>query len=121
MIQKNDEIPFLTPHLLTISAGYETKRFNTSVLARFTGVTRIKPGQGKNIQLPETGVAYNNVNALKSYWVLDISSNYKLTTKTTLFATLNNILNTQYIVANLPQGYRPGMPIAMMTGVKVNF
>ena len=121
LIQKNDEIPFLTPHLLTISAGYETKRFNTSVLARFTGVTRIKPGQGKNIQLPETGVAYNNVNALKSYWVLDISSNYKLTTKTTLFATLNNILNTQYIVANLPQGYRPGMPIAMMTGVKVNF
>ena len=121
LIQKNDWIPFLTPHLLTVSAGFETNRFNTTVLARFTGLTRIKPGQGNNIQTPENGVAYNNVNALKSYWVVDISSNYKITAKATLFATLNNALNTTYIVANLPQGYRPGMPIAITTGVKISF
>jgi Fe(3+) dicitrate transport protein len=119
VIQKNDWIPFLTPHLLTVSGGFETNRFNTTVLARFTGLTRIKPGQGNNIQTPETGVAYNNVNALKSYWVIDISSNYKINAKATLFATLNNALNTTYIVANLPQGHRPGMPIAVMTGVKI--
>ena len=121
LIQKNDWIPFLTPHLLTISAGFETNRFNTTALSRYTGITRIKPGQGNNIQTPQKDVAYNNVNALKAYWVIDISSNYKISTKTTLFATLNNALNTTYIVANLPQGYRPGMPIAVMTGVKVNF
>ncbi|NBX12174.1 MAG: TonB-dependent receptor, partial [Chitinophagaceae bacterium] len=114
LIQKNDWIPFLTPHLFTISAGVETNRFNTTVLARFTGLTRIKPGQGNNIQTPQKGVPYNNVNALNSYWVIDISSNYKINAKATLFATLNNALNTTYIVANLPQGYRPGMPIAIM-------
>jgi Fe(3+) dicitrate transport protein len=121
LIQKNDWIPFLTPHLLTISAGFETNRFNATALARFTGLTRIKPGQGNNIQTPENGVAYNNVNALKSYWVVDISSNYKITAKATLFATLNNALNTTYIVANLPQGYRPGMPIAILAGIKISF
>ncbi|NDB53932.1 MAG: TonB-dependent receptor, partial [Chitinophagaceae bacterium] len=66
LIQKNDWIPFLTPHLLTISAGVETNRFNSTVLARFTGLTRIKPGQGNNIQTPQKGVPYNNVNALNS-------------------------------------------------------
>jgi Fe(3+) dicitrate transport protein len=121
LIQKNDWIPFLTPHLLTISAGFESTRFNTTLLARFTGLTRIKPGQGNDIQIPKKDVAYNNVNALKSYWVIDISSNYKINPSVTLFATLNNILNTAYIVANLPQGYRPGMPIAVMTGIKINF
>ncbi|MGA1379786.1 MAG: TonB-dependent receptor family protein [Chitinophagaceae bacterium] len=121
LIQKNDRIPFLTPHLLTVSAGFETNRFNSTVLARFTGLTRIKPGQDNNIQTPENGIAHNNVNALNSYWVIDISSNYKINAKATLFATLNNVLNATYIVANLPQGYRPGMPIAVMTGVKVNF
>lgn len=119
LIQKNDWIPFLTPHLLTISGGFETNRFNTTVLARYTSITRIKPGQGNNIQTPQKDVAYNNVNALKAYWVIDISSNFKINAKTTLFATLNNVLNTTYIVANLPQGYRPGMPIAVMTGVKI--
>ena len=119
LIQKNDWIPFLTPHLFTISAGVETNRFNTTVLARFTGLTRIKPGQGNNIQTPQKGVPYNNVNALNSYWVIDISSNYKINAKATFFATLNNVLNSTYIVANLPQGYRPGMPIAVMTGVKI--
>jgi Fe(3+) dicitrate transport protein len=119
-INKGDLIPFITPHLFTTSLGFENKKFNATLIARYTGETRVKPGQG-DIIVPEENIRYNNVNALKGFLIMDLSSNYSLNKVFTAFTTINNITNSKAIVANLPQGYRPNMPLSFNLGLKANF
>jgi Fe(3+) dicitrate transport protein len=119
-IAKGDVIPFITPHVLTASIGVEHKKFNASWIARYTGATRVKPGQGI-ILVPGENVKYNDVNALKGFLIMDVSANYHINKMFTVFTTINNLTNNKAIVANLPQGYRPNMPISFNIGLKANY
>lgn len=119
-IYKNDFIPFITPHMVTASIGVEKPKFNVALTQRFVSKTRVKPGQNETI-IPSENVNYNDVNAINSYFNLDLSTNYILNKHFTLFAIFNNITNNQNIVANLPQGYRPAMPFGINCGLKVDF
>jgi Fe(3+) dicitrate transport protein len=120
IIQTNDLIPFITPQLLTTNIGIENDKFNITFTGRFTGETRIKPGQGAAV-IPSEKVKYNDVNTIGSFLIIDVSTNYKLHKYLSAFATVNNLTNNASIVANLPQGYRPNMPISFTLGVKSNF
>lgn len=117
IIQGGDLIPFITPNLLTVSVTYEAARFNATVLARHVGRMRTTPGQDAAI-IPADGVWYPAVNTIDQYQVVDLSANYTFWKQLTAFTLINNIFNQSYIVANLPQGYRPGMPLAVHIGLK---
>ncbi len=119
-INEGDLIPFITPHLLTASLGLETKKFDAIIAARYTGETRIKPGQDDAI-LPAQNVSLANINSLEGFLILDLSANYKVSKTFSVFTLLNNLTNSKAIVANLPQGYRPNMPLSFNIGLKVNF
>lgn len=119
-IQAGDRIPFVTPHLLTALISFEAPRLNATLTGRYTGLTRIKPGQGDNKTIPSANTKYSDVNALKAYWVFDLSANYSIAPKVQLFTLINNLFDQDYIVSNLPQGYRPGMPFAFNGGIKVS-
>ncbi|MBX3006877.1 MAG: TonB-dependent receptor [Melioribacteraceae bacterium] len=119
-INKGDFIPFITPHLLTASIGFEHNKFNATVIGRFTGETRVKPGQG-NILVPAGNINYSDVNALKGYLIVDISANFMLNRTFTVFTAINNLTNSKAIVANLPQGFRPNMPLSFNVGLKADF
>lgn len=116
-IQKGEFIPFITPHLLTMSLGWESEKFNATVISRYIGNTRIKTGNSDEI-LPSLNANYNDVNTIGEYWVLDFSTNYRFNKTISIFSTINNAFNNRYIVANLPQGYRPGMPFSVNLGAK---
>ena len=88
------------------------------MIVRYVGATRTQPGQGTLI-VPDNIVAYNNVNALKGFLMVDLSANYQFTKTFTAFSTINNLTNNNAIVANLPNGSRPNMPIGIMLGLKV--
>lgn len=119
-INKGDLIPFITPHLFTATIGLETNKFNFTLVNRFIGNTRTQAG-GSGTIIPSENVTYNAVNSIANYWAFDFSGNYNFHKQFTVFSTLNNLTNNQYIVANLPQGYRPGMPLGVNLGLKVNF
>lgn len=119
-IKSNDLIPFITPHLFTATFGFENDKFNTTLISRFVGNTRTSPGQNDAI-VPNYNNTYDEVNTIAKYWAFDWSANYKLTEKLTIFSMVNNVFNNSYIVANLPQGYRPGMPFAANFGLKFEF
>lgn len=118
VINKGDLIPFITPHLLTQSIGIESNKFSFTIISRFVGETRTKPGQG-DVITPGDNVNYNDVNTIGNYWVVDFSGNYKFYKNVSAFTIINNVFDNKYIVANLPQGYRPGMPFAVNLGLKV--
>lgn len=119
-IQKGDLIPFITPQLFTGSIGFETDKLNLTLLSRFVGNTRTTPGQDAEI-VPAATVKYSDVNTIGKYWVFDFSANYRFHKQITAFCMINNLFNNSYIVANLPQGYRPGMPFGANLGLKAEF
>lgn len=118
-INVNDVIPFITPHLLTTTVGIEHKKFDVSVVARYTGLTSIKPGQ-KATLLPDYNNSLADVNALAAFTIIDVSANYHINNWCSGLFTINNLTNNKAIVANLPQGYRPQMPFSVNAGLKVN-
>jgi Fe(3+) dicitrate transport protein len=119
-INQGDRIPFITPHLLTANVGVSNQKFDLTLSSRFTGITRVKPGAGALI-IPDNVVKYADVNALAGFLIIDLSTNYDVTKSVTAFATINNLTNSKAIVANLPQGYRPNMPLSFNTGLKIRF
>jgi len=119
-INQGDRIPFITPHLLTANVGMSNQKFDITLSSRFTGITRVKPGAGSPI-IPTDLVKYADVNALAEFLIIDLSTNYDVTKSLTAFATINNLTNSKAIVANLPQGYRPNMPLSFNTGLKIRF
>lgn len=119
-INQGERIPFITPHLLTANVGVSNQKFDLTLSSRFTGITRVKPGAGALI-IPDNVVKYADVNALAGFLIIDLSTNYDVTKSVTAFATINNLTNSKAIVANLPQGYRPNMPLSFNTGLKIRF
>lgn len=119
-INKNDLIPFITPHLLTTSIGIENNKFNATVIGRYTGETRTKPGQG-DATVTKDNIKYNDVNAIAGFLIIDLSANYKVSKSFSVFSTINNLTNNKSIVANLPQGYRPNIPLSYNLGLKADF
>ena len=119
-INQGDIIPFITPHLLTANVGVSNQKFDITLSSRFTGITRVKPGADAPI-IPNNLVKYADVNALAGFLIIDLSTNYDVTKSVTAFATINNLTNSKAIVANLPQGYRPNMPLSFNTGLKIRF
>lgn len=120
LINAGDFIPFITPHTFTVSAGIEYRKFNATLIGRYIGDTRTKPGKGGVVK-PGDNVAYNDVNTIAGYFVLDLSANYKFTRHVSAFTAINNITNNTGIVANLPQGYRPNMPFSIVLGLKADW
>ena len=118
-ITKGEFIPFITPQLLSLNLGLESEKMNITLVSRYVGNTRIKTGNPTEI-IASSNAKYNDVNTIGEYWVVDLSGNYRLTKFISLFSTINNALNNRYIVANLPQGFRPGMPFSVNFGAKIN-
>lgn len=120
LINSGDAIPFITPHLLTASLAYENQRFNVSLSARYVGETRTKPGQNVTVT-PNDNIAYTDVNAIAGFFMMDLSANYTFNKTLTTFTTVNNLTNNKSIVSNLPNGYRPNMPLNINIGIKLAF
>ncbi len=119
-INKGDLIPFITPHLLTASLGFENKNLNISITGRYTGDTRINPSHSSLIT-PSENVSYTDFNSIAGFLILDCSANYKINQYFTAFTTINNLTNNKAITTNLPQGFRPNMPLSFNAGFKIDF
>lgn len=119
VISKHDYIPFIAPHLLSMSIGFEHRRFNAYLIARHVSDTRVRPSKGSEL-FPNVENELSEINSLEGYTTLDLSCNFTVRKGLYAFITVNNLLNDTHIVANLPQGYRPGMPFSFTGGLKVN-
>jgi len=120
LISKGDKIPFITPHLLTANIGLSSNKIDLTLTSRYTGITRVSPGKDDYI-FPGEKVKYMDINALNGFLLMDLSVNYRFTKSFTAFTTINNLTNNKGIVANLPQGFRPNMPLNINLGFKINF
>ena len=59
---------------------------------------------------------------IDAYTVIDLSSRYQLTNATKLYANVDNLLDSEDVVARAPKnGARAQKPLSFMLGVSHNF
>ena len=102
-----DKLPYLPRHQFYASLGIRTGKWNAGFDTHWGSSMRTVAGQGL-APLQERTDAYAVVN---------LSTEYELSQRASLFANLQNVTNNRYIVARRPAGVRPGLPRLFMAGI----
>ncbi len=110
-VMAGDEFPYLARHQLAVLASLEHPKFSFNLSGRYTGAMRMRPGQGP---VPAD-------EKITAYFVMDAGVSYLPDLHISFFANLTNVFNKTYLASARPAGLRPGMPRAIMAGIKAVF
>lgn len=102
-----DELPYLPRHQFHASFGVRTGKWDAGFDTHWGSSMRTVAGQGPAPLLESTD----------AYAVLNLSAEYELSQRASLFANVQNLTNNRYIVARRPAGVRPGLPRLFMAGI----
>ena len=109
-VQKGDQLPYLPTHQLFTEFGFLSQDANIFFRLKNTSAMRTKAGNG-NLE---------NEYSTEDLTQIDITSEYKLNSKSNLFLTIRNITDSKSIVARRPAGLRPTLPRTLSAGIKFN-
>lgn len=110
-VEKGDELAYVPAHRLNIKTGIEAEKWQVLLSALFQSEMRANAGQG----------SISDEDKIDAYSVFDLAANYKLRPELTLYGTVDNLFDKEYVVAAQPMGYRPGKPRSAHLGVKYQF
>jgi len=110
-VQAGDEMPLMPEHQLTLNAGIEADRWRTFLTVNYVDETRSEAGSGP---IPAN-------ERIDSRALLDLSGEFDVTERASLFASMTNLTDEEYNVAFRPAGARPGAPRSWLAGVKLDF
>ena len=102
-----DRLPYLPRHQFYASLGVRTGKWDAGFDTHWGSSMRTVAGRGPVPLLERTD----------AYAVLNLSSEYELSQRASLFANLQNVTNNRYIVARRPAGVRPALPRLFMAGI----
>jgi Fe(3+) dicitrate transport protein len=108
-VASGDEIPFIPRHQVNASAGFGYKDVTVNLSSVYSPSVRTIAGSG----------AIQNDFSTDSYFLLDLSSDYTITSNLTAFVNIRNLLDETYIVSDRPAGVRPGLPRTFMGGMRI--
>ncbi|AKT39418.1 TonB-dependent receptor family protein [Chondromyces crocatus] len=104
-----DTVPYVPTHQLYASIGLETRRFGVNVGGTYVSQMREIAGRGD----PGPG------EATDAYFLLDASASVKVLDWLSVYTTGRNLLNSAYLASRRPFGARPGAPIWVQVGAKI--
>jgi Fe(3+) dicitrate transport protein len=110
-VARNDELPGIPEHQLTLRAGLEAERWRGSLTMSYVSKARAVAGTGP-IPIGE------NIDART---IFDASFEYDVLDNASLFASVQNFTDEVYNVAWTPAGARPGLPRSVLGGIRFEF
>jgi Fe(3+) dicitrate transport protein len=110
-VTAGDTVPYIPTHQLSATLGVESDRWGTYVSGTYTGAMREVAGSGD----PEP------FDATDSSFVLDAAGRVKVVKNLTAYITARNLLDATYVASHRPFGARPGAPLWIQVGGKVEF
>jgi Fe(3+) dicitrate transport protein len=108
-VARGDRLPYLPEHTLYGSAGLRHRLWGASVSATYTGEMRTVAGQGPIPAGEGTDPAL----------VVSLAAEWTPVARSTLFVAVQNVADERYVVARRPAGARPGLPRAVLAGVRL--
>lgn len=110
-VTKGDKLTYLPEHQLYLSLGIESKKWLVSAAAKYISEMRTEAGSGS--------ISYGS--GVEDYIIVDVTGEYEIAKSATLFATVYNIFDKEYMVSRLPAGARPATPLSFISGLKFKF
>jgi Fe(3+) dicitrate transport protein len=110
-VTKGDELPYVPEHQLYVSIGVEAEKWTSYLSAKYMDEMRTVAGSGP--------IAYGS--GTDDHFIIDVTAEYKLDDKSKLFASVYNLTDEAYVVARRPAGARPGAPLSILVGMKLQF
>jgi Fe(3+) dicitrate transport protein len=110
-VSDGDQIPYIAKNQFNVTAALENKIFNISLSGRYTDAFRTQSGRGAIPSEFEIG----------SNFIVDFAARYFYSPRVTVFTNVLNVLDSQYEVARLPAGLRPGAPFMINAGIGYSF
>jgi Fe(3+) dicitrate transport protein len=108
-VSEGDKLPYVPEHQGLVSLAFAYPYGSVDVVVKGQSHMRDVAGQG------EAG----EDETIAGHVVLDIGAAVKVWGPLSLYTTLNNVTNAQYMVGRRPFGARPGRPFHVMFGVKL--
>jgi Fe(3+) dicitrate transport protein len=111
-----DEMPYLPRHQLRFSAGVEHPRAGGNIALNYVGAMRSQAGSGSAAQARMDGKPFTDAG-----FIVDASAAAKIWRTISIYLTLQNVFNTQYITSRRPFGARPNAPRWLQVGLKGSY
>lgn len=104
-----DDLPYVPRHQLYASLETDHRAWLARIEGVFVGRMRTLAGQG----------AYVPGDSTEAHFVLNLSGEYEIASGASLFAGVQNLADSAYIVARHPAGVRPGLPRSFQAGLRL--
>ena len=92
-----------------VSVGLAHEDFQLTLGGKYQSAMRDSPGQG----------SLEDALTTDAHFVLDLAGTYRLTQNLAIYGKIDNVTREKYIVSHRPYGIRPGKPMRMFVGLKV--
>lgn len=106
-----DELAYQADTQYQLGVGYQAAVWQLHAAVRHTGAMRTEAGQG----------AYSGEQRIDSRTVVDFSAKYQLDTNQTIYATIDNLLDEEYVATRTNGGIQVGKPRTFQIGYQYSF
>lgn len=112
-VEIGDNLPYIPRHQLFTSFAVGSQLWRIRAETNYVSEMRTLAGQGE----------IDPFRATDSYFLVNLTGEYDIRredSKFTLFVSLRNLFDEEYIVARRPAGARPGLPRTLTAGLRFN-
>ena len=118
--KSGNSVPYVPEFLFHAGVALEVGRFLLALDMSYVDES-FASGANGSISYNQDGAYDSRYGEVPSYFIADLTFQYKVTDNTKFFTTAKNVFDKEYVVGRLPQGARPGMPQQLLFGIESQF
>jgi Fe(3+) dicitrate transport protein len=113
-------VPYIPKYQIHFSTGIEYGYFGAYLDTIYVDSTYSTASNTTN-QVNSDGDPDARIGKIDSYFLVDLSMNYRINDAATVFTGIHNLFDKTYIASRHPAGARPGKPRTLKAGIELTF
>jgi Fe(3+) dicitrate transport protein len=118
--QSGNAVPYIPEVQFHVGVGLEVGKYRIALDGTYVGDTNASGVNGSG-PYNHSGAYDSRYGEVPGYFIADLTVQYQISDTTKVFATARNLFDEEYVVGQLPQGARPGMPQSFLVGIEAQF
>jgi len=117
---KGNRVPYVPEWTISGGTGIEFDRWGAEIIGTYVDSTFTTASNTRRL-VDALGNPDARFGKTDSHFIVDLSTHYRITENSKLFAGVQNALNRKYISARHPHGARPGAPQFFYAGLEATW